>query len=80
LPILRGIITDSHFSERQRVGRTIAFLARMRHDGWATRLARPASVWRAPFWRMRMARLKWSAKARRFFLELAQRLGRCSPN
>lgn len=34
IPVLRGIITDSHFSERGRMGRTVAFLARMMHDGW----------------------------------------------
>jgi len=35
VPPLAGIITDSHFSARQRMGRTIAFLARILHDGWA---------------------------------------------
>jgi cyanophycinase len=35
IPALHGIITDSHFSERARMGRTVAFLARIRHDGWA---------------------------------------------
>ena len=35
IPSLRGIITDSHFSARQRMGRTVAFLARIVHDGWA---------------------------------------------
>lgn len=35
IPSLRGIITDSHFSERSRMGRTVAFLARIMHDGWA---------------------------------------------
>jgi cyanophycinase len=35
VPLLRGIITDSHFSRRERLGRTIAFLARIEHDGWA---------------------------------------------
>ena len=35
IPALRGIITDSHFSPRQRMGRTVAFLARIEGDGWA---------------------------------------------
>jgi cyanophycinase len=35
LPILRGLITDSHFVKRDRLGRTIAFLARIVQDGWA---------------------------------------------
>ncbi len=35
VPLLRGTITDSHFSPRQRLGRTVAFLARLEHDGWA---------------------------------------------
>jgi cyanophycinase len=32
---LRGIITDSHFSSRKRMGRTLVFLARIEQDGWA---------------------------------------------
>ena len=33
LPLLNGVITDSHFVRRDRLGRTIAFLARMLQDG-----------------------------------------------
>jgi len=33
LPLLKGVITDSHFVRRDRLGRTIAFLARMLQDG-----------------------------------------------
>jgi cyanophycinase len=36
LPMLAGIITDSHFAERDRMGRLIGFLARIHADGWAT--------------------------------------------
>jgi len=36
LPMLEGIITDSHFFERDRMGRLIGFLARIHADGWAT--------------------------------------------
>jgi cyanophycinase len=32
LPLLKGVITDSHFVRRDRLGRTIAFLARMLQD------------------------------------------------
>lgn len=35
LPLLAGIITDSHFGERDRMGRLIGFLARIITDGWA---------------------------------------------
>src|SRR5262245_19999673 len=31
---LAGLITDQHLIERDRIGRTIAFLARLVHDGW----------------------------------------------
>jgi cyanophycinase len=31
-----GIITDQHLQERDRMGRTVALLARIVHDGWAT--------------------------------------------
>ncbi len=35
-PGMKGIITDSHFSARERLGRSIAFLSRIIQDGWAT--------------------------------------------
>lgn len=35
IPVLRGVITDSHFSARQRMGRSITFLSRIVQDGWA---------------------------------------------
>jgi cyanophycinase-like exopeptidase len=34
LPHLDGLITDQHLIERDRMGRTVAFLARLVHDGW----------------------------------------------
>jgi cyanophycinase-like exopeptidase len=34
LPWMDGLITDQHLEERDRMGRTIAFLARLVHDGW----------------------------------------------
>jgi cyanophycinase len=34
LPKLDGKITDQHLQERDRIGRTVAFLARLVHDGW----------------------------------------------
>lgn len=37
LEVMRGIITDQHFKERDRMGRTLAFLARLVADGWTTR-------------------------------------------
>lgn len=36
LPVLAGVITDTHFSERDRLGRLVAFLARIIADGWAS--------------------------------------------
>lgn len=33
---LEGIITDQHLIERDRIGRTMAFLARLVNDGWTT--------------------------------------------
>jgi cyanophycinase len=33
---LRNVITDSHFQDRQRMGRLLAFLARLAQDGWST--------------------------------------------
>jgi len=36
LPNMGGIITDSHFVTRDRMGRLVAFLARIVKDGWAT--------------------------------------------
>lgn len=37
LPGMWHIITDSHFYERDRMGRLVGFLARIRQDGWSTR-------------------------------------------
>ena len=34
LPLLRGILTDQHLQERDRIGRTVALLARLVRDGW----------------------------------------------
>jgi cyanophycinase len=34
LPMLGGLITDQHLQERDRIGRTVAFLARLVRDGW----------------------------------------------
>ncbi len=43
---LDGLITDSHVVERSRLGRTVAFMARLHQDGWlkanGTTPARPA--------------------------------------
>jgi cyanophycinase len=36
LPRLDGLITDQHLQERDRMGRTVAFLARLVTDGWTT--------------------------------------------
>ena len=33
---LRNLITDSHFQDRDRMGRLLAFLARLAQDGWTT--------------------------------------------
>jgi cyanophycinase-like exopeptidase len=41
LPALAGLITDQHLQERDRMGRTIAFLARLAGDGWT---ARPRAI------------------------------------
>ena len=35
MPHMRGIITDSHFVPRDRLGRLLVFLARIVQDGWA---------------------------------------------
>jgi cyanophycinase len=35
IPILRNTITDSHFAKRDRMGRTLVFLARLMQDGWS---------------------------------------------
>ncbi|HBP22054.1 MAG TPA: hypothetical protein DEA08_30265, partial [Planctomycetes bacterium] len=37
LPPLVGVLTDTHFSRRERLGRLVAFLARAQREGWAAR-------------------------------------------
>lgn len=34
IPVLHDIITDSHFAKRDRLGRSLVFLARLMQDGW----------------------------------------------
>jgi len=35
IPLLKNLITDSHFAGRDRMGRTLGFLARIVKDGWS---------------------------------------------
>jgi cyanophycinase len=35
IPLLHNTITDSHFVKRDRMGRTLVFLARLMQDGWS---------------------------------------------
>jgi cyanophycinase len=35
IPRLENLITDSHFARRDRMGRTLGFLARIMEDGWS---------------------------------------------
>ncbi len=37
VPPLHGVVTDTHFGARDRMGRLLAFVARAITDGWATR-------------------------------------------
>ncbi len=34
IPLLENLLTDSHFAKRDRMGRTLGFLARIMKDGW----------------------------------------------
>ncbi len=38
IPQLAGIITDTHFVKRDRMGRLVVFLARILEDGWTNRV------------------------------------------
>lgn len=38
LPLMADIVTDSHFAQRDRMGRLLAFMARLRQDGSADRI------------------------------------------
>jgi cyanophycinase len=35
IPHLENLVTDSHFARRDRMGRTLGFLARLMQDGWS---------------------------------------------
>jgi cyanophycinase len=35
IPLLTGVITDTHFAKRDRMGRLVVFMARILQDGWA---------------------------------------------
>ena len=36
IPLLQNLITDSHFVKRDRVGRSLGFLARIMKDDWSS--------------------------------------------
>ena len=36
ISLLKNLITDSHFAKRDRMGRTLGFLARIMKDGWSS--------------------------------------------
>jgi cyanophycinase len=38
VPHMEGIITDTHFAKRDRLGRLLVFMARIIQDGWAPRI------------------------------------------
>ncbi len=40
LPRMGGLITDQHLQERDRMGRTVAFLARLVKDAWTAEASR----------------------------------------
>ena len=44
VPGLQGVITDSHFVERDRMGRLLTFLARLAQDGWVKPRAKSVSL------------------------------------
>jgi cyanophycinase len=35
IPLLAGVITDTHFAKRDRMGRLVVFMSRIVQDGWA---------------------------------------------
>ena len=77
--VMREIITDSHFSARQRMGRTVAFLARIKQDGWANP-ARAIGIDEAT---AVLAEADGKAivagKGSAYFLELSRRPEGCAP-
>jgi cyanophycinase len=76
---LRGIITDSHFSARQRMGRTVAFLARIVHDGWA-RPAHAIGIDEATAVLVEAdGHATIAGKGAAYFLELAHQPEQCEP-
>jgi cyanophycinase len=38
IPLLAGVITDTHFVKRDRLGRLLVFMARILQDGWAPKV------------------------------------------
>lgn len=79
IPALKGIITDSHFSPRQRMGRTVAFLARIVHDGWASP-ARAIGIDEATAVLVEAdGKATVAGKGSAYFLELARQSKECEP-
>jgi cyanophycinase len=79
IPVMRGVITDSHFSARQRMGRTVAFLARIKQDGWAKQ-ARAIGIDEATAVLVEPdGEATVAGKGSAYFFNLAQRAAECEP-
>lgn len=63
-----GIITDTHFVTRDRMGRTVTFLARILKDGWANQASAIAVEQGSTLWVDASGRVKFYGKGGAYFL------------
>ena len=80
IPLLKNTLTDSHFARRDRMGRSLGFLARIAQDGWSEHPREIAIDERSAVLVEAdgNSRVVGAGKGA-YFLELTQPAGVCSP-
>jgi cyanophycinase len=79
IPLMKGIITDSHFSKRERMGRTLVFLARIVQDGWSERSHAIGIDEKTAVLVDAKGQSKVVGKGEAFFIDLSQKPEICAP-
>ncbi|HEY2462210.1 MAG TPA: cyanophycinase [Candidatus Acidoferrum sp.] len=77
IPLLNGIITDTHFAKRDRMGRLVVFLARILQDGWANRVRAIAVEENAAVLLETDGQAKVAGSGPAYFIETTQLPKRC---
>jgi cyanophycinase len=80
IPLLKGVITDTHFAKRDRMGRLLVFMARILQDDWAKQVRAIAVEENVAFLLEPDGNGKVFGEGSAYFLEAKQRPEVCRHN